>query len=43
MINKISEREVGIQPENPKSKAASQWLLPLPQSKLVILSSGISE
>ena len=42
-INKNSEREIGVQPEDLKSKAVSHWLLPQPQSKLVILPPGISD
>ena len=32
-INKNSERETGVQPEDQKGKAASHWLLPRPQSE----------
>ena len=32
-INKNSETDIGIQPEDQKNKATSHWLLPLPQSK----------
>ena len=32
-INKNSETDIGVQPEDQKSKAASHWLLPQPQSK----------
>ena len=40
-INKNLEAEIGIQPEGQKSKAASHWLSPLPQSKMAILPPGI--
>ena len=43
MINTTSETETGLQPEDPKSKAARYWLLPQPQYKMAILPSGISE
>ena len=33
MINKNSETDIGVQPEDQKSKAASHWLLPRPHSK----------
>ena len=32
-----------VQPEDPKSKTASHWLLPHPQSEMVTLPLGISE
>ena len=31
---KNSESEIGVQPADPKSKAASYWLLPQPQSEM---------
>ena len=43
MINKNSETEIGVQIEYLKSKAASPWLLPRPQSEMAILPPGISE
>ena len=42
-VNKNPETDIGLQPEDQKSKAASHWLLPLPQSKMAILPPGISE
>ena len=33
MINKTSETDIGVQPEDQKSKAASHWLLPRLQSE----------
>ena len=41
MINKNLEREIRVQPDNPKSKVASLW--PRLQSEMVILPLGISE
>ena len=34
MINKNSGSEIGVQPEDRKSKADSHWLLPQPQSEI---------
>ena len=42
-IHKNSEREIGVKPEDPKSKTTSQWLLPQPQSEVSILCPRISE
>ena len=42
-INKNSEKEIEVQPENLQSKAASHWLLPQTQSEMEILPLGISE
>ena len=43
MINKNSETELGVQSECQESKAASHWLLPVPQSEMATLPPGISE
>ena len=43
MNNKNPETDIGVQPEDQKSKAASHWLLPLRQSEMAILPPGISE
>ena len=43
MNNKNIETDVGVQPEGQKSKTANPWLLPLSQSKMVILPPGILE
>lgn len=40
-INKNPETNIGIQAEDQKSKPTRHWFLPLPQSKMVILPSGI--
>ena len=39
-INKSSETDIGVQPEDQKSKAASHWLFPLPQSENGESASG---
>ena len=41
MINKNPETEIGVQPKGQKNKAASYWLLPIPQSEMAILPPGI--
>ena len=43
MSNKNSESDIGVQPECQKSKIGSHWLLPLPQTEIVILPPGISD
>ena len=43
MINKNPEAEIGVRLEGQKSKIVSHWLLPLPQSDIAILPTGISE
>ena len=43
MINKNSETDIGVHPEDQKSKVASHWLLPLLSQEMVILPPGISE
>ena len=43
MINKNSETNVEVHPEDQKSKIARHWLLSQPQSEMVILSLVISE
>ena len=40
-INKNPETDIGVQPEGQKSKTARHWLLPLPQSEMVVLPSRI--
>ena len=41
MVNKNPETDIGVQAEGQKSKTASHWLLPIPQSKMVTLPLGI--
>lgn len=41
--NKNPETEIGVPLEDLRSKATSQWILPLPQFKMTILPPGISE
>ena len=43
IINTLGMKEIGVQPEDLKSKAVSHWLLPQPQSEMAILPPGISE
>lgn len=44
MINKSSEREIWVHPEDLKSKAGNhRLLLPRPQSEMATLTPGISE
>ena len=42
-VNKNPETDTGVQTEDQKNKAASPWFLPLPQSEMAILPTGISE
>ena len=40
-VHKNPETDIGVQPEGQKSKTANDWLLPLPQSEVVILALGV--
>ena len=39
--NRNPEADIGVHPEDQKSKAVNHWLLPLPQTKMVILPPRI--